>query len=236
MRTDLAVVIADAFRLRAIRLASPLMCRVLYFTDTNLVSAFESIRANEPGIIALESHFAHTAEGRRFVDRLQSLLLSSSEVHLISFVDGEWTTSLPDRPSAVVAPPAAGVKAPVVHVEMSVAGSVNTRRVPRFPVLDPLAMEIDGQRTSLVDMSVMGAQVLSAPQLRPNQRLKITLPDEEGSFLFVKAAVAWSAFETSQNTPRPYYRAGMEFTDAAAQALEEYCKRHCADEPLLPRR
>src|SRR5712692_5067229 len=93
--SDLAVVVADAIRLRAIRYASPFSCRVLYFTDSNLVSAFESIRTHEPRVVALESHFAHTAEGRAFVDRFQKLAISDSKVHLISFTNGEWSTSLP---------------------------------------------------------------------------------------------------------------------------------------------
>lgn len=219
--TDLAVVIADAVRLRAIRYASHFKCRALYFTDSNLASAFESIRAHEPGVVALETHFAHTAEGRVFVDRLQRLAIAGSAVHLTSFANGEWSTRLPGGAPAVSAPS---------------LSTVNTRRVPRFPVLDLLAMKVDGKQTSLVDMSVMGAQVLSAPSLRPNQRLKITLPDVEGSLLSVSACVAWSAFETSKNAPQPYYRAGVEFTDAAAQALEEFCRRHCADEPLALRR
>lgn len=85
-----------------------------------------------------------------------------------------------------------------------------------------------------MNMSVMGAQVTSEPSLSPRQRLKIVLPDEEESFLRVAAQVAWSSFESSPSALQPFYRAGMEFTDASAAALEEYCKRHCADEPLAP--
>lgn len=220
--SDLAVVIADAVRLRAIRYAGHFKCRVLYFTDSNLASAFESIRAHEPGVVALETQFAHTAEGKAFVDRLQRLARSGSDVYLVSFANGEWSTSPPGGVPGVA--------------DVSSIATVNTRRVPRFPVVDPLALKVDGQQTSLVDMSVMGAQVMSAPSLRPNQRLRITLPDEGGSSLSVSACVAWSAFETSIKAPQPYYRAGVEFTDAAAQALEQFCRRHCADEPLALRR
>src|SRR5712692_3503288 len=127
--SDLAVVVADAIRLRAIRYASPFSCRVLYFTDSNLVSAFESIRAHEPRVVALESHFAHTAEGRVFADRLQKLAMSGSEVHLISFSHGEWSTRLPGAKPAMRAAPGVGV---------------NTRRVPRFPVINQLAIQANG--------------------------------------------------------------------------------------------
>ena len=220
--SSLAVVIADAFRLRAIRYESPFQGRVLYFSDSSLASAFESIRVHEPAVVALETHFAHTPEGRAFVDRLQRLAISGSEVHLLSFANGAWSTSVPGAATSVV------VAAPPLQ-------TTNTRRVPRFPVVDLLAMKVDGQKTGLIDMSVMGAQVLSTPYLRPSQRLKITLPDEGGSFLAVSAWVAWSAFEIPADAPRPYYRAGVEFTDAAAQTLEQYCKRHCSDEPLALR-
>lgn len=220
--SDLAIVIADAIRLRDIRNASPFTSRVLYFSDSNLVSAFESIRAHEPGVVALETHFAHTPEGRAFVDRLRWLATWVSEVQLLSFAKGEWSISvLGAATPGVVAAPA--------------TQTTNTRRVPRFPLVDPLAMKVDGQPTSLIDMSVMGAQVLSMPQLRPSQRLKITLPDEGGSLHTVSAWVAWSAFEIPAHALRPYYRAGVEFTDAAAQMLDDYCKRHCSDEPLALR-
>ncbi len=221
MSSEIAIVIADAVRLREIRQDSPFSCRVLHFTDSNLVSALESIRAHKPRLVAVESHFAHTSEGRAFVDLLHRLAVPGCEIHLISFVKGQWTTSAPDATPIPVA------ASPVV--------CVNTRRVPRFPVLDPLAMVVDGKPINLVDMSVMGAQVVSQPILRPNQKLKITLPDEGDEVLCLTAFVAWAAFEKPHNAPAAQFRAGMEFTDAAAQALEAYCRRHCADEPLIPR-
>lgn len=221
MTSDTVVLIADALRLRAIRAESPFPYRMLYFTDSNLASAIESIRGHVPRIVAVDTGFAHTSEGRAFIGRLESLAIGC-EVQLVSFTNGQWSMHpLGTSPAARAA-------------EEAIA--MSTRRVPRFPVLDPLAMVVDGQPTNLVDMSVMGAQVMSAPVLRPNQRLKITLPDEGDTELRFTAHVAWSAFEVSMNAPAPYYRAGMEFTDAAAQALEDYCKRHCADSPVPPRR
>ena len=241
--SGVTVVVADAFRLRAIRSAPPFTGRVLYFSDASLGSAFESIRSHQPLVIALESHFAYTSQGRAFLDRLRSLPLAASAVQILSRADTQWSTrlSIPVHPAATVTPIApvalvTGVdSAPALAAAL--ADGINTRRVPRFPLLDPLAMRVDGLKTSLVDMSIMGAQVLSAPVLRPNQRLTITLPDVGNSFLSVSAFVAWSTFETPRNAPqpRPYYRAGMEFTDAAVQTLEAFCKRHCSDEPSLRR-
>lgn len=216
---DLVVVVADAFRLRAIRLSGQLPGRVLYFSDSNLASALETIRAHEPGVVALEARFTHMPEGRAFTERLQRLGLPGMEIHLINFSNDAWSTGI--LSAAPAAPPA-----PI---------AINTRRVPRFSLVNPLAMQIDGQSTPLVDISIMGAQVLSTPPLRPNQRLKVMLPDEGESPLAISVFVAWSAFELPSNASRPLYRAGMEFTDAAAQAIEQLCRRHCSGQPLPER-
>lgn len=219
-QTDLVVVIADALRLRAIRLASHIRGRVLYFSHSNLISAFESIRAHQPAVVALEGQFALTPEGRAFAERLQGLAVPGMGVHLLTFANGAWSSSVLSEAPVSVAVPSAPISA------------INTRRVPRFAVVNALSMRIEGETTSLVNMSVMGAQVLSMPPLRPNQKLKITLPDEGKAPVAVLACVAWSSFEMPANAPRPHYRAGMEFTDAAASVLEDFCKRFCSDEPL----
>jgi hypothetical protein len=217
MSSDVVVLIADPLRLRAIRAEPPFPDRVLYFSSANLASALESIRAHEPRVVALDTQFAHTSEGRAFLGRLEQVC-PTCDAQLVVFANGRWSMQpLAATPAAVAAQEA----------------SVQIRRVPRFPVLDPLAMGVDGRPTSLIDMSVMGAQVVSTPILRPNQRLKVTLPDEGDTILTLTAHVAWSAFELAKE---PRYRAGMEFTDAAAQALEQYCRRHCSDAPVPPRR
>ena len=48
--------------------------------------------------------------------------------------------------------------------------------------------------------------------------------------LHVMALVAWSRFEKPHIDAQ--YRAGLEFTGAAQQALEDYRLRHCAVEPI----
>ena len=63
-----------------------------------------------------------------------------------------------------------------------------------------------------------------------NQKIKIALPDT-GDMLHVLAQVAWSTFE-KPHVADAQYRAGLEFTGAAQQALEDYRLRHCAEEPI----
>ena len=244
MATDVVVLIANAVRLRAIREASPFPYRMHYFNDSNLATALGTIRANEPCRIALDIQFAHSSSGRAFAGKLQNFSAAGSQVLLVSLENGRWSMHPIETSSgAVVAPSSAAVVAAATGAVVSQADlnlnltlNPNTRRVPRFPVTDSLAALVDGKSTSLIDMSVMGAQVVSSPVLKPNQRLRITLPDEGDTVLQVTAHIAWSEFQTSKKSPLPFYRAGLEFTDASAQALEEYLKRHCSDAPIPPHR
>jgi PilZ domain-containing protein len=224
MGNDITVLIADPQRMTAFRDELHLRGRVLRFSSTNLASVLESIRTNQPGIVAIDSVFAGTAQGRIFVERIGKLGIPPSEIQLVTRLNTGWGT----RPLAQ-----ADLPQPMVDVKST---DLNTRRTPRFLVLDPLHATVEsGGTAGLVDISVMGAQVVSEPVLRPNQKIRVALPDGDESLL-VTAHVAWSLFEKPNHVPQPYYRAGMEFTDAARQALEEYLRRHCAEDPIPSRR
>lgn len=77
---------------------------------------------------------------------------------------------------------------------------------------DNLTLQIDGKEAALVDLSEGGAQVLSPQVLRPNQKLRVSLPLEPDGRL--RATVAWAFFELPKGpAPAPRYRAGLEFND-----------------------
>ena len=90
-----------------------------------------------------------------------------------------------------------------------------TRRAPRFRIRQGVEIQLDGNPASLVDLSVMGAQVMSATILRPNQSVRISVPNDEFVMRF-RGAVAWAKFELPKPTEPPRYRAGVEFADADA--------------------
>jgi PilZ domain-containing protein len=192
--------------------------RVLRFASTTLATAFESVRSNQPGLVALDAMFAETLEGRAFIDRVDKLAIPGSDIRLVAKVGAAWATTPLVR---------AGKAAPL---DVKAAG-LNTRRAPRFLVLDPLKAVVESTNADLVDLSVLGAQVVSTPVLRPNQKIRVALPDGEGT-LRVSAHVAWSLYEKPRHATDAYYRAGMEFTDAAKEALEDFCHRHCWEDPL----
>jgi PilZ domain-containing protein len=199
--------------------------RVLRFATLNLPSVFESIKSNQPGLVAIDAVFAQTPEGQAFVERVRRTT-PQSEIRLVALVAGGWATT----PLPGAAPNAASTAAPP-PIDVRVSG-LDARRAPRFIVLDPLQAVVENtNKAGLVDMSVGGAQVVSTPPLRPNQTLRIQLPDN-GDTLRLTAHVAWSLFEKPRHVIQPYYRAGMEFADASADALRDYCKRHCAEDPI----
>jgi hypothetical protein len=83
--------------------------------------------------------------------------------------------------------------------------------------------QVDGGSASLLDLSSMGALVVALAPLKPHQRVRITLSDDAGAMRF-NAAVVWAALEIPQGVTR--YRAGIEFKDANAIAVEAFIERH----------
>ena len=120
----------------------------------------------------------------------------------------------------------AGLAHPATHPK-----GANTRRANRFKLIDSLNAVVENGQATLVNMSVFGAQVVSQPSLKPTQTVKIVLPDAD-EMVRLTAHVAWVTFEQPHPATAPHYRAGMEFTDAAHETLEDYCRRHCSQDPL----
>jgi PilZ domain len=232
MPTEISIVVADPTRMPVIRERLRLPGHMMHFTAGNLGPAIENIRSYQPKLIAIDMLFAQTPSGIAFIERVERLATEASDIRLITHVEGRWVT-VPRK----AAPGAATVSAEVAAAASgpsAVAAQVvalNTRRAPRFLVRDPLNAVVENGTASLVDISVLGAQVVSQPALRPNQTIKIALPDT-GEMLRVTAHVAWSMFEKPKLVMEAYYRAGIEFTDAAQLALEDYRLRYCAEEPI----
>src|SRR5205085_3530666 len=103
---------------------------------------------------------------------------------------------------------------------------LETRRAPRFMAQDIAQAIADGAPIDVVDLSVLGAQVISQPMMKPNQKIRVNLPDPAGA-IQVTANVAWSVYEKRADKPAPHFRVGMEFEAAEQNSLEGYCKRHC---------
>jgi hypothetical protein len=70
----------------------------------------------------------------------------------------------------------------------------------------------------------VGVQVVSQKLLKPNQRVRIALP-EGASAIRCDGAIAWAAFEMPKGQS-PRYRAGIELSGADPAAIGAYAERH----------
>jgi hypothetical protein len=105
-----------------------------------------------------------------------------------------------------------------------------TRHVRRVKIQEGTEVLVDGAASVLVDLSPVGAQLLSPTVVRPNRSVRLSLPIEDGA-LACKARVVWAAFEQSRGDGAFWYRAGVSFTDVDTTAVEMFAIEHrIADE------
>ena len=93
-----------------------------------------------------------------------------------------------------------------------------TRRAARFRIRQGVEIQLDGNPANLVDLSVMGAQVISATILRPNQRVRI-IPTDDFVMRLGRGRVG-QVRTAATNRVAAAYRAGVEFADADAAAMD----------------
>ena len=201
---------------------------LLAFSDTEALRALATITSRKPAIVALERVFAGTPRGAALINRIKAdPALKQSEIVVIA-TDSDFSKFKPrvtpggHGGGGAASTAAAVAAAPAPEQPLDQRG---TRRAPRFRVNGHIDVLVDGTPASLIDISMVGAQVVSSVALKPNQRLRVALTDEGGDARF-RAAVAWASFEISSKGPR--YRAGIEFLDANPKALDAYIARHKA--------
>src|SRR5262249_32767051 len=123
--------------------------------------------------------------------------LDASEIRVISH-DSDHTRVLPRDTAAPAAPAApaspAAAAAPAATATVAPLDQRGTRRAPRFKIATKVDILIDGNLATLIDLSTIGAQVVSPTILKPNQRVRMALTDDLGNVRF-NAAVAWASFE-----------------------------------------
>ena len=185
----------------------------LAFSDAEALKALEAITRERPKVIALEKQFAATSRGAALIKRIKAdPKLRKCEIRVVSHEGQSDEVSSPDA-----APAGAEAAAPA---KLDQRG---TRRASRVKIVDGVEVLIDGSPAMLIDLSVVGAQVVSPTILRPNQRVRMILPDEERPIRCV-AGVAWAAFEMPKTGPR--YRAGIEFFDAESGNLDRFIEQN----------
>jgi PilZ domain len=239
------VLIAAPEHLAALK-AHPSFTGALAFPDADALKALEAITRDKPKSIVLERAFSATSRGAALIKRIKAdPALVGCEIKIVG-ADGTLASSKKKKADTTTASAtadtdtaaAATAKPPVTSSAppQTAAPSTpppppapldqrGTRRAPRFKIVSGIEVMIDGNPATLINLSNVGAQVVSPTILRPNQRVRMILPDTERPLRF-SAGVAWAAFEMPKSGTQ--YRAGIEFFDAEAEPIDKYIEANKA--------
>ena len=215
------VVIAEPDQLAALRERSE-YADALAFTDAQTPAALEAILINRPNIVVVERIFASKSRGAALINRIKAdPSLEQCEIRIVAQDSG--VTRVAPRQTTTASTSGGTTTITAVVTSPAVLDQKGTRRAARHRIIGGIEVLIDGNPALLVDMSVVGAQVVSTTLLKPNQRVRLSFVESSKPVRF-SAGVAWSSFELPKGTPR--YRAGIEFADADARAVEAYCLKN----------
>lgn len=227
-----AVVIAATNLMPSLRERLASEGELLAFADTEPIQALQAILEQRPSLIVLERLFAATPRGAALINRIKTdPHLGTTEVRVMSHT-GDYTRQVgrPNLVEATASPVAAAASggsatggAPLV-AEPPRLDWHGTRRAPRHRVRAGLEIQVDGNPASVVDLSAVGAQIMSSTILRPNQKVRVSIPNDDFVMRF-RGSIAWAKFELPKAAAPPRYRAGIEFIDADAAAIEQFCER-----------
>lgn len=186
--------------------------RVHSFTDSEAIEALEHICRHRPRIVAIEREFSGTSRGAALIGRMKDdPTLAECEVRVVAH-------DASPRPSGVRRPGASVQDLP------GKAAQQGHRRAPRVRIADGVDVLIDGDPAHLVDLSIMGAQVVAPYPLKPNQRVRLSFGDARGVIRCL-GVVAWASYEMPKQLAARY-RAGIEFSNGDAEGLSLFCEKH----------
>jgi hypothetical protein len=188
---------------------------LLVFPEDRVCEAVEQIVRSRPRIVVLPEEFARSPRGTALTHRIAiDAQLAGIQVLVID-AGGTAVEARRDSHSTWLPPDAAG-----------------TRRVPRIRMRAGLDVQIDGATAALVDLSTLGAQVVSLTVLKPRQRVRIMLAVAPCPIRAV-GIVAWALFEIPKGGLTPQYRAGLEFSEADPEPLLQFCLEQAAEASTL---
>jgi hypothetical protein len=202
---------------------------LLAFADTEPIQALQAILEQRPSLIVLERLFAATPRGAALINRIKTdPNLGNAEVRVMSHT-GDYSRQVArpvktDASAASSGDSSRGGAVTAVEPANRPLDWHGTRRATRYRVRPGVEIQVDGNPANVVDLSSVGVQVLSTTILRPNQKVRVSIPNDDFVMRF-RGAIAWAKFELAKANDPPRYRAGVDFADADAAALDEFCAK-----------
>jgi hypothetical protein len=221
------VLIAAAEHIASLKEREELVDTIM-FSDAEALKALDVITRQRPDVVLLDRLFADTSRGTALINRIKAdPSLGSCEIRIVEDDRSYSQVSLHHAAEGGSTGGSGGGAAGLVVEDLpspqaTALDQIGTRNAPRFKVADGLEVEIDGNPATLVNLSVSGAQVVSATILKPNQRVRFIMSTKPP--IRLKAAVAWASFEIPKGNPR--YRAGIQLFGADPAAIMRFIERH----------
>jgi hypothetical protein len=192
------------------------------FTHGEALEALDHIIRTRPAIVAMRDDFADSSRGRALINRIkEDKALVDVEVRVMAQNAAHNRAAVKrgsQRAGAAVA-----VDEPALELDQK-----GTRRAPRIRIKDGIEIAIDGNVAALVDLSAIGAQVVSPTVLKPNQRVRIIMGEGKDS-LKCSGAIVWASFEMPKGLPTRY-RAGINWgVTAAGPSVEQFARKNKQD-------
>lgn len=183
------------------------------FTEGDALEALDHIIRHKPRIVAVERLFAASPRGVALINRIKAdPSLSDCELRIVAREEA-MAAAEPLVPATISTP------TPPVTIDRH-----GTRRARRVVMSDGVEVLVDGSPATLIDLSVLGGQVVSTKVLKPNQRVRVTLSDARG-IIRCAGAIMWASFEMPKGVS-PRYRAGIEFKNPDVDLLAGFIDRH----------
>ncbi len=202
---------------------------VLVFGDTEVLKALECITAKHPSLVVLERGFSTSARGIALVRRLKADATLEATTIQVETADEPLVLAAAEPVVApaiaeAVAPAAATVAVAAPVAERAPTLDTGTRRAPRFQPDESLQVQVDGKRATVLDISTVGAKLLTSVAVRPNQRVRVSFADSAET-IRCSATVVWASFEIPKDAG-PQYRVGVDFVNADTTKLDVFIARH----------
>lgn len=209
------VVIGPASALPSLRERLDSGAEMHTFTDAEAAEALAHIIRSKPRIVAVDHEFSATSGGTALINRIKDdPALLACELRVIQQDDPVALAATSPGAPPIGAEPKPPLDRPCV------------RRERRHDMPKGAEVLVDGYTAGIVDLSLLGAQVLSAKSLKPNQRVRVVFSDEKG-IVRCQGSIVWAAFEMPLGES-PRYRAGISLTAGDQEALRAYMERHVA--------
>ncbi|MDP2054463.1 MAG: PilZ domain-containing protein [Acidobacteriota bacterium] len=188
------------------------------FTDSEALEALDHIIRTKPAMVAMQDEFSATSRGTALINRIKDdPTLTGCEVRVLAR-DNEMSRVAVKRGQAGGAAVAVDEPAPALDQR-------GTRRAARIRIREGVEVAVDGNPAALIDLSMVGAMVVSPTVLKPNQRVRVIMGDGKAA-VRCSGAVVWAAFEMPKGMPTRY-RAGLDWgMTAEASSIETFAEKN----------